>query len=131
MKLITTMKETKNKNLINNSLINLIQTIETLDWNVTIYEDDNCIYLQRFSPAGQDFEFSIDIDNNIDTFVNNIYNYYDNFDVSYETYLWLDDSGHGKNGAPYDMKDIYNDMEECKNLIFDLYEFLKNKYLDI
>ena len=45
MKLITTMKETKNKNLINNSLINLIQTIETLDWNVTIYEDDNCIYL--------------------------------------------------------------------------------------
>ena len=40
MKLITTMKETKNKNLINNSLINLIQTIETLDWNVTIYEDE-------------------------------------------------------------------------------------------
>lgn len=59
--------------------------------------------------------------NNIECFCNNIYDYYDNFDVSYETYLWLDSDGHGVNGAPYDMKDIYEDMAWCQNKIYDIY----------
>ena len=46
--------------------------------------------------------------------------YYSDFDVSRETYLWLDDTGHGKNGAPYDMIEVYHDMEECEELIQEL-----------
>ena len=36
----------------------------------------------------------------------------DNYDVSYETYIWLDNEGHGTNGAPYDMLECYKDSEE-------------------
>ena len=43
--------------------------------------------------------------------------YYDNYDPNYETYLWLDESGHGKNGAPYEMIDVYNDMKACEEMI--------------
>ena len=37
-----------------------------------------------------------------------------------EAYIWLDDSGHGKNGAPHDMKDVYEDMEACKSMLGEL-----------
>ena len=60
-----------------------------------------------------------------DTFYENvadaIYQYWDDFDVCYETYLWLGDTGHGKNGAPYDMKDLYEDMQACEDMIHNLW----------
>ena len=45
---------------------------------------------------------------------------------SYIIYLWLDETGHGRNGAPYDMIDIYNDMLECESIIEELIEELIN-----
>lgn len=81
----------------------------------------------KFSPAGQDFYFQVDVPNeeDEDTFYNNvadaIYEYWEGFDVCYETYIWLDDTGHGKNGAPHDMKDLYEDMQACEDMIYDLW----------
>lgn len=49
---------------------------------------------------------------------------HENFDVSEETYTCLDHSGHGINGAPYDMRDVYNDMEECQDEIEKLQEIV-------
>lgn len=108
----------------NQDLMKVIEEIEELGWNATI-EDDNQISLQIFSPSGHDFNISIETEGDVDTFIENIYNCYENFDVSYETYLWLDEEGHGKNGAPYDMRDLYNDMEACEQLILKLYNNLK------
>ena len=34
------------------------------------------------------------------------------------------EDGHGKNGAPYDMKDLYGDMEACQDMIYELYQAL-------
>lgn len=73
----------------------------------------------KTSPAGQDFSFEVDIGCDIEDFCDIVDSYYEDFDVSYETYLWLDDTGHGKNGAPYDMKDLLEDMEACKQYIND------------
>ena len=36
-------------------------------------------------------------------------------------YLWLDNTGHGKNGAPLDMRDVIADMEECEDAIYQLF----------
>lgn len=44
--------------------------------------------------------------------------------MSYETYIWLDDTGHGRNGAPYDMIDVYNDMLWWRNSLEELSDFL-------
>lgn len=99
--------------------------------DIKISEDDESAYvaLSFFSPKGQDCSLSIEKGNNIECFCNNIYDYYDNFDVSFETYLWLDSDGHGSNGAPYDMKDVYEDMAWCQDKIYHIY-LTVCKYID-
>lgn len=66
-------------------------------------------------------------DNNVYALLNNIKDYYDNYDCSYEAYLWLDNTGHGTNGAPYDMKDVYEDMEACEEMTFELWKSLSEE----
>lgn len=102
---------------------NLITKAEKLGWTVT-EESESTFLFSKFSPAGQDFNVSVDSENDVDLFIHNIYARYDDFDVSEETYFWLDNSGHGKNGAPYDMKDLYEDMEACQEMILELYNEL-------
>lgn len=93
----------------------------------TVCQGEISFEFSKLSPAGQDFYFQVDVPNeeDEDTFYENvadaIYQYWDDFDVCYETYLWLDDTGHGKNGAPHDMKDLYEDMQACADMIHDLW----------
>ena len=56
-----------------------------------------------------------------------IYEYWEGFDVSYETYIWLDETGHGMNGAPENMKDLYEDMEACETMVHDLWLALEGR----
>lgn len=96
--------------------------IEQNDWCID-YNDDGSIYFSKYSPAGQDFGFEVS-GTTLEALADNIYEYYQGYDVSYEASLWLED-GHGKNGAPYDMKDVYEDMEACEKNILELYELIK------
>lgn len=105
-----TMKEVLNK-------------IKELGWNVD--ECYDCYELESYSPKGQDFHITVDKNDDIKYFIGNIYKAYTDFDVSYQAYLWLDETGHGICGAPYDMKEVYEDMKWCEDAIYDLYETLK------
>lgn len=98
----------------------IIAAAEDLEWAVE-YDDYSNLTFQKYSPCGQDYFMEIKTLNNADKCVDEIKNVLDNFDVSYETYLWLDESGHGKNGAPYDMRDLYEDMEAVEEMISKLY----------
>ncbi|QST03109.1 hypothetical protein IMZ31_20100 (plasmid) [Pontibacillus sp. ALD_SL1] len=100
----------------------LIQKIEELGWSVN-KEGDHEYLLGKFSPAGQDFSISVEGED-AEELVDSIREAYENFDVSYETYLWLDHTGHGKNGAPYHMKDLLEDMETCEAMIQELHNQL-------
>ena len=88
---------------------------------------------QKYSPAGRDFYFEVSVPNEEgeDTFYENITEaidkYWEGFDVCYETYIWLDETGHGRNGAPYDMKDLYEDTQACADMIHDLWLALNGK----
>lgn len=104
----------------------LIEKIEEAGFNVE-YGDKNLYYFRKFSSAGHDFYFEINTGDSIEIFAQNALKCYNEFDVSEEAYLWLDNSGHGKNGAPYDMKDVYEDMEECGEFIKELYDILMNE----
>ena len=90
---------------------------------------------EKFSPAGRDFCFEVCVPNDEDEYViydsvaDAIYTYFEGFDVSYETYIWLDEEGHGKNGAPYDMSDVYKDTESCEKMIDDLWRSFYDKDL--
>lgn len=108
----------------------MLKKAEELGWKVD-REQDSIYYFQKFSPAGQDFYFSVDTENNPDLFLSNLLSVYENFDVSYETYLWLDNTGHGRSGAPYDMKDAYEDMEACEEMIYSLWSKLSLFYSEL
>lgn len=74
---------------------------------------------------GRTFSISVDTENNSDRLlIYNIYDSYKNFDVSHETYSWLDENGHGKNGAPYDMMNVYKEFSYAKELILELHDEL-------
>lgn len=101
----------------------ILEKIKDLGWSV--YTDsENSVTLGKYSPAGQDFSITVNTEDDKDLFIENIYEIYNDFDVSYETYQWLDNEGHGTDGAPYDMKDLYEDMETCVENVRKLYEKL-------
>ncbi|QUT29582.1 hypothetical protein INE92_01589 [Bacteroides xylanisolvens] len=88
--------------------------------NITIFE------FSKYTPAGQDFSFSATMkDNSLDTLATDMEEYYENFDVDSEAYLWLDDTGHGKNGAPYRMRDVLADMEAAEKNIENLLDAIR------
>ena len=72
----------------------------------------------KFSPGGRDFSFEVEMKcANINSLIENIDNYYEGFDVDYETYIWLDQWGHGKNGAPYSLRAVLEDTEAIDKMI--------------
>lgn len=80
----------------------------------------------KYSPAGQDFYFSAILsDADIATLIEDIENYYEDYDVDYQTYIWLDNFGHGMNGAPYRLRDVLEDMEATEKMIGDLLDKIK------
>lgn len=92
-------------------------------WSISV-EDENKTSIQfefqRYTKYGQDFNFNADMQNeDIDTLIAGMKRYYEDFDPDYEAYLWIGDDGHGRNGAPYHIKDIVSDMEEAEEQIYD------------
>ena len=112
-------------------LIEQITTVATsLGWQVTSDTSvPNVVEFEfsQYTPAGQDFDFCAEMkDNDPDTLLKEIEQYYEGYDPDYEAYLWIGSDGHGKNGAPYHIKDIVSDMEAAEAMINTLYETLKN-----
>lgn len=108
----------------------LIKIAESDSWTVTEeeYTNGKGLLFSRYSPAGQDFSISTGPFESAEELLEHIKEYHDNFDVDYETYIWLNSDGHGKNGAPYHIKDVVEDMEYCKKMILDLYKLLLGAY---
>ena len=91
--------------------------------------DGNTITFYKKAPNGLDFSFEVDIGDDINDFSRNINNTFMDYDVSYETYLWLDNTGHGKNGAPYELEDILEDIKACEQYIQDAH-IIVCRYID-
>lgn len=110
----------------NKELNKCFEIAENLGWNITNSFGKEYIFSQ-LSPEDQDFNVIVEADN-VNDLIQGLEDFCDGFDVSYETYLWLDNTGHGTNGAPYDMKDIYEDMETCLKMVEDLIDELKSVF---
>ena len=116
-----------NKDIINT----VIGCAENKGWHVYVYDhpmkDKVMFEFSKFTPAGQDFSFSATMqDSSLYNLIREVKNYYECFDPDEETYLWLDDSGHGRNGAPYRMKDVLADMEAAERMVADFLIALQN-----
>ena len=110
------------------TLENLQEQVEKLGWSMKIYED--YISLTIYSPKEQEHYHEITLkhlengDVDFHSFIEELYECVENFDVEENTMLWVDDEGHGKNGAPYRLKDVLKDMEWCKKQSVKLYNKL-------
>ena len=104
-----------------NAINKMIEIAQNNEWTVTVDESDYTF--SKYSPAGQDFNFTVSGDT-AQEIIDGVRERYNNFDCSSEAYLWLDSDGHGTNGAPYDMKEVYEDMEACEQMIDELWEAL-------
>lgn len=108
----------------------IISISESEGWSVNTSNLENkCIQFEfsQFTPAGQDFNFSAELkDNDPQTLVKSIKDYYESFDPDSEAYLWIGENGHGKNGAPYHIKNIVDDMVAAEEKVYQLYIALYN-----
>ena len=107
----------------------LIDKIEEAGFSVYECEDGD-IEFGKYTDVGQDFRFTIDAVDSLDELCEEIRQYYLDYDVSQEAFYWLDDSGHGKNGAPYEMVDVYKDMQQCEEFINELNEIVWDFYIE-
>ena len=77
--------------------------LEQMNFSVGSWSSNGNLYQvdieKYYDGSDQVFNLSCDKDNPASV-VEALKMLYDNFDVDYETYLWLDNDGHGKNGAP-------------------------------
>ena len=109
----------------------IIAIAEQLGWQVkTDTDKPNLVVFdfQQYTPHGQDFSFSVEMKgNDTDSLLQEVETYYEDFDPDYEAYLWIGTDGHGKNGAPYRIKDIVSDMEQAEAMIEKLYENIKKQ----
>ncbi len=110
-------------------LIEQITTVATgLGWHVNTTSAPSIVEFEfsQYTPAGQDFNFSVEMKgNDPDSLLDDIERYYEDFDPDYEASLWIGDDGHGRNGAPYHIKDIVRDMEAAEEMIDTLHQALK------
>ena len=98
---------------------------ELCGWKVYI---DNTNFEFEKMIGTKDFVFAISYEEkSLQSFVFQIEDYLKNFDVDYETSIWIGEDGHGKNGAPYHIKDILDEMYSAKEQIaILLYELKRN-----
>lgn len=108
----------------------IVRCAEDKGWKVDVdFKQGKGLTLFEFSqytPAGQDFSFTATMKtNHLDSLIIDMKEYYESFDVDSEAYLWLDCNGHGRNGAPYRMREVLDDMEEAEKMIKTLLDAIK------
>lgn len=103
------------------------------DWSVNVDDKDKSnirFEFQRYTKYGQDFKFNARMsDEEIETLIADIKQYFTDFDSDYEASLWIGDDGHGKCGAPYHIKDIVSDMEDAEARIYELLKAFETEFL--
>lgn len=118
--------------MANKDIINaVIGCAENKGWHVYVCDhptkDEVMFEFSKFTPAVQDFSSSATMQNGcLDSFIREVEEYYEGFNPDEETYLWLDERGHGLNGVPYRMKGVLADMEAAERMVADFLIALQN-----
>lgn len=98
-------------------------------YQVGYSEEHNCLHFMISPPYDTDEWFEIYIDNDkiktYENIVECIEEFRENYDIDYETYKWLGNDGHGKNGAPYHIEDILKHYKRIDDTLYDIIEHLK------
>jgi hypothetical protein len=100
----------------------IIEKAESLGWGVTCSGSDICF--ENWTSAGQNLIFENNFEN-IEELLKSLKSRVLNFDIKEEANYWINEQGHGTNGAPFLKKDILKDMREAKKMYKELYNAIK------
>lgn len=112
---------------ISKELQRMLDKAEELDWSYEVYaesdRDETRTYaeMEKYSPAGEDFLMNIffEPDNQAETFLKNLWEYADDFDVDEHVEMWL--PSRGKGGCPSTARELVEDAEAIVEMIKELY----------
>lgn len=94
----------------------LIDACEELDWVVHEY-DDGSVELERYSPAGEDYIFSVRPSDS--TFVEEVAAYAANFDPDEHIEMWIEAKHNGVAGVP-NARELVHDAEAIDEMLQEL-----------
>lgn len=86
---------------------------EDLGWTLRVYPDSNLAELEKYSRAGEDFAFSVSIDN----FIKDVCDYANDFDVDEHVRMWVQ---AGDCGQPMSVRALLEDAENIDEMLSDL-----------
>jgi hypothetical protein len=123
----------------NIALEQILQQAENLHWSYTIYREPEGTYngwrcdernyaeLGKYSPAGEDFHMIIDFDadNPVESFLEDLKMYVDDFDIDEHVEGWIPERGKG--GCPSSIRELSADAEVIKDMILELFEICNRK----
>lgn len=117
------MEEYRN---ISKELQRMLDKAEALGWYYTVDEEPSqnsimYVEMEKYSPAGEDFIMIIDsdVENQAETFLKNLWDYADNFDVDDHVEMWI--PKRGKGGCPATARELVEDAEAIVEMIKELY----------
>lgn len=127
----------------NKELEQLLENAEGLDWIYTIYQEPegtyngwhcnerNYVELEKHSPAGEDFGMIIDfdMDDPVHSFMDDLKEYSEDFDVDEHVEMWL--PSRGKGGCPGSISELVEDAEAIRDMIVEFWEVLDSKYVEV
>lgn len=87
---------------------------ESMGW--TVSPDDTCVDLQKFSPAGEDFIFTV---TEPDNFTEGVRAYADDFDIDEHIAMWIMARQNGGVGIP-SVRDLVKDAEDIDAMLGEL-----------
>lgn len=96
-----------------------VEIIENEGWRVVEYESEE-VCIGKYSPAGEDFFFSVPIQN----FAEEVEEYAQDFDVDEHVEMWIDARKRGVSGVPSTIRELLEDAEAIQKMLNDLAEAL-------
>ena len=99
---------------MNTNLENLFAYIETLGWDVYC-DGDGSVELYQFSPAGEDFGFTVSESNLIE----DVKDYAESFDSEEHAAMWYDAGQSGVRGVP-SFPELVEDAESIQEMLNEL-----------
>ena len=100
----------------------LIEKAEELDWRVNIYDGSNWEF-EKYSPAGEDFIFSIDTKDPEDVW-REVRRYANDFDTEEHIEMWVQAKRYGTNGVP-SIRRLVEDADDIDEMLDELADALR------
>lgn len=100
----------------------IIEIAEILDWKVNIDIESDYIEFSQYSPAGEDFSFTINTVNP-EKIIEGVIRYADDFDIDEHIEMWIEARKNDVSGIPSTRELVY-DAEEISKMLDTLAERL-------